>query len=215
MCAYTGTAAKYIGGSTTSTLFGTNSTKRATLERRFANVNTIIVDEVSMIGCRHLNKISKCLTNAKHANPDLPFGGVDVIFLGDFIQFPPIGDYPLYYEWNKRNVTAPESKYEIERYLGQNLWKQVNRVVLLDEQMRVTDKPYKELLNRLREGQCTDNDFEMLNRRVIGNSVDEIMPMEGNPIIAPGNKLVTTLNNTFTTSHSQHKTVHVSTASDS
>ena len=215
MCAYTGTAAKHIGGSTTSTLFGTKSTKRAILEKRFANVNTIIVDEVSMIGCIHLSKISKCLTTAKHANPDLPFGGVDVIFLGDFIQFPPIGDYPLYCDWNDDSVTAPKSKSEIERNLGQNLWKQVNRVVLLDEQMRITDKPYQDLLNRLREGKCTDSDFEMLNKRVVGNSVDDIAPIAGNPIIAPGNKLVMSLNQEFATSHSQHKTVHVSTAKDS
>ena len=71
MCAYTGTAAKIIGGSTTATLFGMRSISRSALEKRFANVNTIIVDEVSMIGCIHLNKISKCLTKAKHANPDL------------------------------------------------------------------------------------------------------------------------------------------------
>ena len=214
MCAYTGTAAKYIGGSTTSTLFGTRSTNRTILEKRFANVNTIIVDEVSMIGCIHLNKISKCLTSAKHANPDLPFGGVDVIFLGDFMQFPPIGDYPLYSDWDDDNVTAPKTKSEIERRLGQNLWRQVNRIVLLDEQMRVTDRQYQDLLNRLREGECTDSDFEMLNKRVVGNFVDEITPIAGNPIIAPGNKLVMTLNDTFATSHSQHKKVHVSTAKD-
>ena len=215
MCAYTGTAAKHIGGSTTSTLFGTRSTKRAILEKRFANVNTIIVDEVSMIGCIHLNKISQCLTKAKHANPDLPFGGVDIIFFGDFIQFPPIGDYPLYSDWDDESVTAPRSKSEIEKKLGQNLWRQVDRIVLLDEQMRVTDREYQDLLNRLREGICTDSDFEMLNRQVIGHSVDEVTPIEGNPIIAPGNKLVMTINNTFATSHSQHKNVYVSTAKDS
>ena len=214
-CAYTGTAAKYIGGSTTSTLFGTKSANRATLEKRFANVNTIIVDEVSMIGCVHLNRISKCLTTAKHANPDLPFGGMDIIFFGDFIQFPPVRDYPLYFGWNDHSVTAPKSKFEIEKSLGQNLWRQVNHVVLLDEQMRVTDRSYQDLLNRLREGKCTDADFEMLNRRVVGNSVEEIAPLAGNPIIVPGNKLVTSLNREFATSHSQHKTVHVSTSKDS
>ena len=208
MCAYTGTAAKHIGGSTTSTLFGTRSTKRAILEKRFANVNTIIVDEVSMIGCIHLNKISQCLTKAKHANPDLPFGGIDIIFY-------PIGDYPLYSDWDDESVTAPRSKSEIEKKLGQNLWRQVDRIVLLDEQMRVTDREYQDLLNRLREGICTDSDFEMLNRQVIGHSVDEVTPIEGNPIIAPGNKLVMTINNTFATSHSQHKNVYVSTAKDS
>ena len=104
MCAYTGTAAKQIGGSTTATLFGFASTKISTLENRFANVDTIIIDEVSMIGCRQLNKISKCLTKAKHANPDLPFGGVDIIFFGDFIQFPPIGDFSLYSDWNDEQL---------------------------------------------------------------------------------------------------------------
>ena len=214
MCAYTGTAAKYIGGSTTATLFGTRSKNRSTLEKRFANVNTIIVDEVSMIGCIHLKNISKCLTNAKHANPDLPFGGVDVMFFGDFMQFPPIGDYPLYSDWDDESVTESISKSEQDKKLGQHLWKQVNRIVLLDEQMRITDRPYQELLNRLREGRCTDSDFEMLNKRVVGQSVDEITRIAGNPIIAPGNKLVMALNNAFATSHSQHKTVHLSTAQD-
>ena len=55
----------------------------------------------------------------------------------------------------------------------------------------------------------------MLNKRVVGHSVDELAPIAGNPIIAPGNKLVTSLNREFATSHSQHKTVHVSTSKDS
>ena len=214
MCAYTGTAAKLIGGSTTSTLFGFRSTKISTLEKRFANVNTIIVDEVSMIGCIQLAKISQCLTKAKHANPDLPFGGVDIIFFGDFIQFPPIHDSPLYSDWNNETVRSSRSKSDIQRKLGQHLWKQVNSIVLLDEQMRVTDRAYQDLLNRLREGKCTDSDIEMLNKRVVGQSVDDIVHIEGNPIIAPGNKLVQTLNNLFVTSHSQHKKIHISSAKD-
>ena len=168
-----------------------------------------------MIGCRQLNKISKCLTKAKHANPDLPFGGVDIIFFGDFIQFAPIGDFALYSDWNDETVTASTDINEINKKLGQHLWRQVNHVVLLDEQMRVTDRPYQELLNRLREGKCTDSDIEMLNKRVIGNSVHVISNISGNPIIAPGNKLVMALNNLFVASHSQHKKVSVSTAKDS
>ena len=72
LSAYTGTAAKHIGGSTTATLFNFKSKSISKLEKRFANVNTIIIDEVSMIGCRQLNKISNKLTQAKHANPSLP-----------------------------------------------------------------------------------------------------------------------------------------------
>ena len=214
MCAYTGTAAKHIGGSTTATLFKFGSYNSSVMENRFAEVDTIIIDEVSMIGCRQLAKISKHLTKAKHANPDLPFGGVDIIFFGDFIQFPPIQDTPLYSNWNDRRVTSSTTKSEIQSKLGQHLWKQVNCVILLDEQMRVTDREYQDLLNRLREGKCTNRDVEILNKRVVGHSVNELTHMSGNPIIAPGNKLVMSLNDLFANSHSQHKTVHLSTAKD-
>ena len=54
LSANTGTAAKHIGGSTTTTLFGFSSEKKnnASLQRTFEKVETIIIDEVSMIGCR-------------------------------------------------------------------------------------------------------------------------------------------------------------------
>ena len=135
LCAYTGTAAKHIGGSTTTTLFSFNKANTSKLERRFENVDTIILDEVSMIGCRQLAKISNRLTRAKHANPNLPFGGVDIIFFGDFIQFPPIGDYPLYCAWYNEMIRSVKSNSEINKQLGIHLWKQVNHIVLLDEQM--------------------------------------------------------------------------------
>ena len=100
LTAYTGTAAKHIGGSTTHSLFGLNAKGKKKLERKFENVNTIIVDEVSMIGCSTLARISQQLAKAKHITSD-PFGGVDILFFGDFIQFTPIGDDPLYYAWKK------------------------------------------------------------------------------------------------------------------
>ena len=170
MCAYTGTAAKHIGGSTTATYFGFATSKISALENRFANVNTIIIDEVSMIGCRQLNKISKCLTKAKHANPDLPFGGVDIIFLEILSSFLQLVIFHSILIGMMKQLQLLQIYLKINKKLGQHLWRQVNHVVLLDEQMRVTDRPYQELLNRLREGKCTDSDIEMLNKRVVGNS---------------------------------------------
>ena len=167
-----------------------------------------------MIGCYQLEKLSNGLTKAKHADPSLPFGGVDIIFFGDFIQFPPILDPPLYSGWKNESVRSTKVQSEIKKQLGINLWKQVNQVVLLDEQMRVKDKAYLDLLNRLREGKCTDSDVEMLNKRVIGNSVD-ITSISGNPIITPGNELVMEVNKLFASHHSQNKMVFVTTAKDS
>ena len=95
-----------------------------------------------------------------------------------------------------------------------NIWRNLSHVILLDQQMRVTDKAYQELLNRLREGKCTDSDVRMLNSRIVGQTVD-ITLMSGNPIITPGNELGMEINKLFAHRHSLHQNVFVTTANDS
>ena len=51
-----------------------------------------------MIGCSTLNNISKQLSKAKHI-AGKAFGGDDIMFFGDLIQFPPVMDSPLYAAW--------------------------------------------------------------------------------------------------------------------
>ena len=166
-----------------------------------------------MVGCKKLAKISRKLNEAKHSDASLAFGGIDVLFFGDFIQFSPIGEFALYIGWNEDPLTYAKTQSDINTQLGINLWKQLNHIILLDEQMRVTDPAYLELLNRLRNGECTDSDVEMLNRRVVGNSIDD-MSMSGNPVIAPGNSLGMAINNLFATHHAQCKKVLVTRAKD-
>ena len=101
----------------------------------------------------------------------------------------------------------------INRDLGAHLWTQVNHIILLDEQMRVQDHEYLEMLNRLREGDCTDKDVQMLNGRVVGQSFD-ITSIADNPIIAPGNDTVMAVNDLFVGRHSVDRNVYVSTAHD-
>ena len=213
MCANTGTAAKHIGGNTTTTLFGFCSKKSEKLQLKFEKVETIIVDEISMIGCLQLVRISKSLSKGKCVDPSIPFGGVDMLFFGDFIQFPPVKDNPLYSGWKNSNTKSNTRAAEIDKQLGIHLWKQVNKIVLLSEQMRCTDDAYRNLLNRLRVGECTDQDVEMLNRRIVGHSVD-ITSIVDTPIITPGNQLVMAINELFVNHYSQLTKIYVSTAVD-
>ena len=217
MTACTGTAAKNIGGSTVASLFNFGRKgkkgKRQKLEKKFEHVNTIIIDEVSMIGCKKLAKISRKLNEAKHTDASLAYGGIDVLFFGDFIQFPPIGDFALYIGWDEDRFIYAKKQTDIDTLLGINLWKQLTHIILLDEQMRVTDAAYLELLNRLRKGECNDSDVEILNRRVVGNSVD-ITSMSDNPVITPGNPLGMAINNLFSTHHAQYRKVLVTRAKD-
>ena len=72
---------------------------------------------------------------------------------------------------------------------------------------------YLELLDRLREGACTDKDAALLNTRVVGQNVD-ISSIEDTPIIVPGNELVMAINDQFIASHSNHTKVYISKAED-
>ena len=219
MSAHTGTASKHIGGSTTTTLFGGFSSgknqkdNKAKLQTRFEKLETIIIDEVSMIGCRQLLKIASVLSAAKCVPSSVPFGGVDMIFFGDFMQFPPVKDSPLYCGWNDKAKRSSSQKIENQKKLAVHLWKQINKIVLLDKQMRCTDQAYLGLLDRLREGKCNNEDVAMLRSRIVGNSV-QITSILDAPIITPGNQLVMAINDLFTDFHSQCKKVYISTAKD-
>ena len=152
------------------------------------------------------------LTLATGANAAYPFGNIDIITYGDFYQFPPVWDDALYDAW-KEGRKVSNSKGGAQKEAIMNVWKNLTHVVLLDEQMRVQDRRYLELLNRLREGECTLADVEMLNKRVIGHHVD-ITSFSNNPIVVPGNELGMQINKTFATRHSQNKRVLVTRAKD-
>lgn len=53
---------------------------------------------------------------------------------------------------------------------AQKLMSQINCVVELSQQMRTEDTRYLELLNRLRKGQSTIEDYQLLCTRIIGNT---------------------------------------------
>ena len=181
-------------------------------------VETIILDEISMVGCYDLLKISRALNEGKCIDSSSPFGGVDIIFFGDFIQFSPVQDPALYSGWydeeHKRKLNGKKSAQALINWtLAINLWNQVNHIILLDQQMRVQDKRYLDILNRMREGKCTNQDILVINSRVVGHNVSVTSNVD-TPIIAPGNELVTAVNNLFVSPHSQHTNVYTSTSLD-
>lgn len=49
---------------------------------------------------------------------------------------------------------------------------QINCVVILEQQMRTKDLPYQTLLNRVRRGEGTHEDWLLLRTRVIGKGLN-------------------------------------------
>jgi hypothetical protein len=54
----------------------------------------MIIDEISMVSCNML--VTMHLKLQKLKSNILPFGGIKIMFMGNFLQFPPITNRPLY-----------------------------------------------------------------------------------------------------------------------
>jgi hypothetical protein len=91
----TGSAAALLGGSTYYSLFGINDynekgiTNLAQVRSCLVGINYIFLDEVSMLSCYDMYRISCQLAIALN-NPEEPFGGLSMLFAGDFAQLPPV-----------------------------------------------------------------------------------------------------------------------------
>jgi len=113
----------------------------------------LIVDEVSMLSYKLfnlLNQIGKILRNNTQA-----FGGIQIIFSGDFFQLPPVG-----------NADDPDSVrfcFESEEW---NVVFQKDNQVQLKQIFRQTDQIYANILNQIRNGKIKRKSFELLSQYV-------------------------------------------------
>ncbi|CAF4839209.1 unnamed protein product, partial [Rotaria sp. Silwood2] len=83
----TGIAAAEIDGITIHSFLGEqrNPGKARTikpgdlkLEKEWALVEYLLIDEISMVGLTLLAKLNRIICAAKHTDPQVPFGGVNV-----------------------------------------------------------------------------------------------------------------------------------------
>ena len=101
----TGTAAALLHGSTYhsflgvpidgQTAFKNETTNNAQVKTRPDGLEYIFLDEVSMVSCNDNYKIISQVPKALNEF-DLPYGGINMIFLGDFAQLPPVFGSSLY-----------------------------------------------------------------------------------------------------------------------
>ena len=155
----TGTAAFNVAGITLHSAgnlpIGKQSKKKIGNKRKdWTDRQYLIVDEVSMVDCKMLVNLNINLKEAK-SQPNDYFGGINIIFMGDFLQLATVSHLDVY-------VDKP-SEWEY----GHHLWRSINLVVLLTEQMRQSDDPpFAAALQRIRFHEPTQEDIEMLNSRI-------------------------------------------------
>ena len=157
----TGVSALVIGGSTLHSYLGiglgTESveyltkkiSKKPNLRNRWKTLDVLIIDEVSMLSPELFDKLELIARNIRKVRnvPDKPFGGIQLILTGDFLQLPVVKCDNFVFEsesWNKC----------------------VAHTIYLTEIMRQKDTEFQSVLNEIRFGIVSPKGKEMLSSRI-------------------------------------------------
>ena len=145
--AMTGAAAVLIGGRTLHSMLGIGLARdssdilaKKVSKKVWNDIETLVIDEVSMLSAQLLDKIEHVARIVRRN--DKPFGGIQIILSGDFLQLPTIeGNFCF-------NATC---------------WEKLNlRYFVLTTIRRQVDVKFQTVLNAARVGSITDSDVEYL-----------------------------------------------------
>ncbi len=121
------------------------------------SLELLIIDEVSMLRADTLDLIDMVLRSVRR-NPE-PFGGVQVLFIGDLLQLPPVVRGR---EWELLGRYYSGIFFFHARALSQT----PPIYIELDKVYRQADDSFVSLLNNLRQGSLSPADLVLLNRHV-------------------------------------------------
>ncbi|MDR2066435.1 MAG: AAA family ATPase [Endomicrobium sp.] len=191
----TGVAALNCGGETVHSFFHfkpdvtLSKIKKKNVSEKsiYKKVETIIIDEVSMLRCDLLDCIDKFLrvNRQKHQQS---FGGVQMVFIGDLKQLPPVVKKEEYSIFN--SIYKYKSPYFLSAHSLQDC---VLHKVELKKVYRQQDANFVTLLNRVRNGTARDEDLLKLNSRVCKKILDNKMSV----YLTTTNKKATLINNRY------------------
>ena len=133
------------------------------LQDSLNNIGYIIIDEYSTLGQVSFSWIDKRCKQATGYN-DKAFGGKSLILTGDPGQLPPVADKPLYH--GKPSNAVGEQGYQAYHMFDKVIKLTVNQRVqgMIPEQVQ-----FRDLLLRLRKGESTVDDWNLLLTRQPSN----------------------------------------------
>ncbi|XP_077603312.1 ATP-dependent DNA helicase PIF1 [Crocuta crocuta] len=148
--ASTGVAACHIGGTTLHAFAGIGSgqapltqcvalAQRPAVRQGWLNCQRLVIDEISMVEADLFDKLEAVARAVRQQNK--PFGGIQLIICGDFLQLPPVtkGSQPPKFCFQARS------------------WRRCVPVTLeLTEVWRQADQTFISLLQAVRLGRCSD-----------------------------------------------------------
>ena len=173
LAAPTGLAAFNIGGSTIHSALGitTNENRSAQMKPlsdelkskyaiRLESLKFIIIDEVSMVGNKMLAKIDQRLKEIT-GNTNIHFGGVSILFLGDFNQLRPVKESYIFQVIKSDDLSI---------LAGNTLWS-IFKLYRLTEIMRQRDDLlFAQALNNLSQFNLTTEDKFLFEDRIFSHN---------------------------------------------
>ena len=162
--ASTGIAATHIGGSTIHSWSGiginrylndytlSNILDKEYVVKKVKGSKVLIIDEISMLSADTLDNVNTICKEILMS--DKPFGGLQVVFVGDFFQLPPI---------EKRADNAAEDT--VKNYAFKSAaWKEAKPLTCyIKEQYRQSDTELSDILLSIRNKTFTEKHFDILD----------------------------------------------------
>ena len=121
------------------------------------NLELLIIDEISMVRCDTIDVIDKVL-RVFRKTPFLPFGGVQVILIGDTFQLPPIAEFG---QWE-----ILKTYYESPFFFSSKIVAEHRPIYIeLKKIYRQKEQEFIDLLNKIRVNQINDLELNDLNKK--------------------------------------------------
>jgi ATP-dependent exoDNAse (exonuclease V) alpha subunit len=160
----TGIAALNVKGQTIHSFFGfpprlitAKDIRKNHTKKWFKKINTLVIDEISMVRADLLDAIDRSL-RLQRENP-LPFGGLQMVFIGDLFQLPPI-------------IATDEERqlfdmaYETPYFFSARVMREIQMEMLeLRKVYRQENRHFLRLLDAVRVNRSDWEDLEDLNLR--------------------------------------------------
>jgi len=130
-----------------------NHQKRKILQQ----LELVIIDEISMVRCDTLDAIDTVLRHFRNRNAE-PFGGVQVLFIGDMFQLPPV--------LSDEERSLLSSFYKSIYFFHSHVLQQFPPVhIEFNKIYRQRDESFIEVLNEVRHNNLSEQGMNLLNSR--------------------------------------------------
>lgn len=122
----------------------------------FKNLDLLVIDEISMVRADLFDAIDESLRFSRRSK--LPFGGVQLLLIGDLYQLPPV------VKQNEKPLL--DNFYDSEFFFDSRAYADLNVLQLkLDKVYRQTHRTFISLLNNIRNATLEESDYEILQER--------------------------------------------------